>query len=170
MSPSGFVKNGQTAEAISNYVSNIPNMTKDQVGHDLGYGVEKTAEIVIATKGVSMIKNAMNTARAAEIGNTIGTLREASQGTGNFVLGEASAKSSNKLGKMWVGDNAKLASDGKTLVSEDGLKQYRPPAVKKSSFATTGTQSNFQSRPIPSGPWQNNGHLNITKKQPWQLW
>jgi hypothetical protein len=143
-------------------------MSKDQIGHDLGYGLEKTAEVVVATKGTGLIKNSINSIRASELGNTIGTLREASQGTGNFGLGEATAKSSNNLGKMWVGDNAILASDGKTLISQDGLKQYRPPAPKNSPYANTGVQSNFQSRSVPSGAWQNNGHLNITSYKFWK--
>ena len=151
-----------------NYAANVPNMTKDQIGHDLGFALEKTAEAVVATKGVGMVKNAINAAEATELGNTMGTLREASQGTGNFGLGEATAKSSNKLGNIWVGDNAKLASDGKTLVSQDGLKQYRPPAAKNSPFSTTGVQSNFQARPTPSGAWQSNGHLDITPKPWWK--
>lgn len=167
----GMMKNAQTVKATANYVANIPNMTRDQLGHDLGFGLEKTVEVVVATKGASLVTKTVKGAQAAELGNTIGTLREASQGVGNFGLGEATTKISNKLGKIWVGENATLASDGKTLVSADKLKQYRPPSAKNSPFATTGVQSNFQSREIPSGAWQNNGHLNITPTNPfWQFW
>lgn len=49
------------------------------------------------------------------------------------------------------------------MISADGLRQYRPPTLKpNSSYATTGIQANFQSRDVPKGEWQNNGHLNIT--------
>jgi RHS repeat-associated protein len=54
ISPTGISKNIETGNAAANYVSNIPNMSKDQIGHDLGYGLEKTGEAVVGTKGVSL--------------------------------------------------------------------------------------------------------------------
>lgn len=171
VSPTGMLKNAQTGEAVVNYVSNVPNMSKDQIGHDLGFGMEKVVEVVVATKGVGAIKNAINTARTSELANTMGVLREASQGTGNFSLGEATAKMSNKIGKIWAGDGATVASDGKTLVSADKLKQYRPPSPKNSPFATTGVQSNFQSRVSTATGFTSNGHINITPTKPfWKVW
>lgn len=59
----------------------------------------------------------------------------------------------------WVGDNPTLASDGKTWVSQDGLRQYRPPSYKPN---LDYTQANFESRNVPQGQWQSNGHLNIS--------
>lgn len=101
----------------------------------------------------------------------MGILREASQGVGDFSLGQATAKTSNSIGKIWAGEGATVASDGKTLVSVDKLKQYRPPSTKSSPYATTGVQSNFQSRASTSTGFTNNGHLNITPAKPfWQFW
>ncbi|RBL88335.1 DUF6443 domain-containing protein [Chitinophaga flava] len=40
-----------------NYVADIPNKTKDQIGHDLGYGAEKVGESVIVSKGGTLIEN-----------------------------------------------------------------------------------------------------------------
>ena len=92
-------------------------------------------------------------------------LRTAANSKGNFGLGIASEIQANKLGQAWVGEGATLASDGKTLVSADGLRQFRPPTIKpNSSYATTGIQANFESRYLPKGEWQSNGHLNITGK------
>lgn len=93
-------------------------------------------------------------------------LREASSGRvlskGNFTLGEATASQSQILGEAWVGPGSRLASDGTTMVSADGLRQYRPPAAKpNSSYATTGVQANFQGRVSIQTTWTSNGHLNI---------
>jgi RHS repeat-associated protein len=88
----------------------------------------------------------------------IGMLREAAGGKGNFSLGSASASDSNRLGEAWVGPNYDTTSDG-YLTSEDGLRLYRQPSTKP---MWRETQSNFQQRYEPSGPWQSNGHLTIT--------
>lgn len=85
-------------------------------------------------------------------------LREAAVGKGNFGLGEATASEAAELGEAWVGPGAKTASDGVTKVSSNGLRQYRPPSFKPNLGKT---QANFESRPIPEGQWQSNGHLDI---------
>src|SRR5258708_7026397 len=59
-----------------------------------------------------------------------GVLREAAKGKGNFGLGSAAQEQAVAAGRGWVGDNATLASDGKTWVSQDGLRQFRPPSYK----------------------------------------
>jgi filamentous hemagglutinin len=61
--------------------------------------------------------------------------------------------------QAWVGDNAILSSDRTTWVSEDGLRQFRAPSFKPS---LNRWQANFESREVPRGPWQRNGHLDIT--------
>lgn len=83
-------------------------------------------------------------------------------GKGNFGLGEATTKQSAILGEAWVGPGYRVASDGKTMISADGLRQYRPPAKKpNSSWTTTGVQANFQGRISTKTSWTSNGHLNI---------
>ena len=64
-------------------------------------------------------------------------------------------------GRAWVGRNYRMASDGKTLLSEDGLRQYRPPSYKPT---LEKTQANFEQRWERSGQWQSNGHLDITDR------
>jgi filamentous hemagglutinin len=59
-----------------------------------------------------------------------GILRDAAAGKGNFGLGEATEKVAEEAGKAWVGPGYKVAGDGKTLVSSDGLQVYRPPSLK----------------------------------------
>ena len=98
---------------------------------------------------------------AKSLGKEVGILRDAARGKGNFGLGSATKTEANKLGKAWVGDGYKVASDGKTLVSKDGLRQYRPPSYKP---RLDRTQANFEQR-VPgqqSTRWQSNGHLDIT--------
>lgn len=88
-----------------------------------------------------------------------GQLRDASKG--NFNIGTGTREQADALGKAWVGDGRKVASDGKTLVSSDGLKQYRPPTYKPNQGKA---QANFEQRfsGQESKRWLSNGHLNVT--------
>jgi len=88
----------------------------------------------------------------------IGILQAAAQGKGNFALGSATAGESDMLGQAFVGPGATVASDGRTLISADGLRQYRPPSFKPNLNLT---QSNFERRFVAQGQWQSNGHLDI---------
>jgi hypothetical protein len=56
------------------------------------------------------------------------------------------------IGKAWVGEDFRLASDGKTMISSDGLRQYRPPSFKPNlpaQYGGPGYQANFEWRTIP---------------------
>ena len=64
-----------------------------------------------------------------------------------------------ELGHAWVGVNHTIASDGKTLVSADGLRQFKSPSFKPRLGIT---QANLEWRNIARGQWQGNGHLDIT--------
>lgn len=88
-----------------------------------------------------------------------GVLRDAAKGKGNFGLGSATQEQADAAGQAWVGNGASLASDGKTWVSQDGLRQFRAPSFKPN---LNQWQSNFEWRVVPRGPWQGNGHLDIT--------
>lgn len=101
-----------------------------------------------------------------------GMLRKASSSKGNFRIGTATRAEADAMGKAWVGEGYTVASDGKTLVSSDRLRQYRPPTPKNSSYATTGTQANFEELQSLKNTskqghesWKlkimRNGHLNI---------
>jgi len=87
-------------------------------------------------------------------------LREAAKGKGNFNIGSATRAEANAMGEAWVGEGYKIASDGKTLVSKDGMRQYRPPTYKPK---LKKYQANFEQR-VPgqkSKRWQSNAHLDI---------
>lgn len=78
---------------------------------------------------------------------------------GNYGLGSATHADAERLGREWVGDDARLSSDGKALVSKDGLRQYRPPSFKPDLGRE---QANYEKRLEPDGKWTSNGHLDIT--------
>ena len=95
---------------------------------------------------------------SATLAKYMNILRQAARLKGNFGLGEATAEEALEVGQAWVGGEATLAGDGKTLVSADGLRQFRPPSFKPNLGKV---QANFESRPVPSGQWQTNGHLDV---------
>ena len=95
-------------------------------------------------------------ALAAQMARYRGILQTAARNKGNFSLGEASASEAAELGSAFVGPGARTTGNG-ALLSENGLRQYRPPVNK--SYG--GTWANFETRSIPSGEWQSNGHLEI---------
>ena len=89
-----------------------------------------------------------------------GMLRSAAQGKGNFGVGQATEAVADRLGRAWVGSSPILANDGRTLISQDGLRQYRPPSFKPNLGKV---QANFEQRLVPQGQWQSNGHLDIVE-------
>lgn len=74
-------------------------------------------------------------------------------------IGNATRSEAMELGHAWVGANYTTASDGKTLVSADGLRQFKTPSFKPRLGIT---QANLEWRNIARGQWQGNGHLDIT--------
>ena len=98
--------------------------------------------------------------RSTSLAEEVGIVRDAARGKGNFALGAATADDATRLGRAWVGEGFKVASDGRTLISRDGLRQYRPPSYKP---ALKRFQANFEQRPLPDGAWGSNGHLDIIK-------
>jgi RHS repeat-associated protein len=87
-----------------------------------------------------------------------GIVRDAAKGKGNFGLGTGTLDEAMTAGKSWVGDGFNIASDGKTMISADGLRQFRPPSFKPKLGKT---QANFEWRNVNQGQWQGNGHLDI---------
>lgn len=83
----------------------------------------------------------------------------------NFSIGTGTAADADRLGKVWVGDGARpMNGVAGGLVSADGNRVYRPPAVKPNTctqFVPTGAQASFQR--LESGVVTSNGHLNIAK-------
>ncbi|MDE9566053.1 hemagglutinin repeat-containing protein [Xenorhabdus bovienii] len=84
----------------------------------------------------------------------------------NFSVGMGTVADADRLGKIWIGDGGKLVDNQAKCpgcwISADGARLYRPPTNKKSQFAVTGVQANFQLFD-KSGNVISNGHLNVTK-------
>lgn len=88
-----------------------------------------------------------------------GMLQDAARGKGNFGVGSATREQAEAVGHAWVGSNPRVASDGKTLLSADGLRQYRPPSWKPNLGRT---QANLEWREPGQTGWHGNGHIDIT--------
>jgi RHS repeat-associated protein len=87
-----------------------------------------------------------------------GALRHAARTKGNSGMGQATRDEAEAMGKAWVGPGHRTASDGKTLISNDGLRVYRPPSFKPKQGKE---QANFEWRSSPGGLPTGNAHLDI---------
>lgn len=77
-----------------------------------------------------------------------------------------------KLGEAFVGPNYRIMSNGKGLVSEDGLRTYRFPADKRGydringrPWSKTGKQVNFETK-NEDGDVVANIHLDVENIRP----
>lgn len=113
---------------------------------------------IISNSGPSGPKRSSSGSGGLTLGEMIGTLRQAAKTKGNFGMGKATRAEAQVMGEAWVGPGARVASDGKTLISADGLKVYRPPSNKP---RLGKEQANFEWRTSPGGPPVGNGHLDI---------
>lgn len=97
-----------------------------------------------------------------KLGEYVGRLREAGRTKGNFDLPKGTKNEANFLGESWVGPNAKQVpyqgQPGQFIyISQDGLKQFRPPVVKPDGR----TLANFQWKDPVTGSWFGNGHMEV---------
>ena len=89
----------------------------------------------------------------------MGIVREAFQPKGNYGLGWASRSEAEELGADFVGPGfTRNRRDPGILISQDGLRQYRPLSYKPNMGRT---QANFERRLEPGGQINANGHLDI---------
>jgi hypothetical protein len=121
-------------------------------------GLKNVTEVGITIYGnFEIIRGFVEVASLRTVTNI---LENAAQGDGNFGLGTATHDEAMMAGRNWVGDGYRVASDGKTLISKDGLRQFRPPSFKP---RLNMSQANFESREVSKGQWLNNGHVDIIK-------
>jgi hypothetical protein len=114
------------------------------------------------------LKEGLNTQNLDNIAKQDPRLEAAIKGSGtrnpNFSVGAGTQKEADRLGKIWVGDGAKLTTDGKGWVSADGTRVYRFPKEKPNTpaeFTNTGIQANFEI--LKDGKRVSNGHMDVTK-------
>ncbi|WP_063126297.1 hypothetical protein [Nocardia fusca] len=95
--------------------------------------------------------------RVVEIVHRAGT------GAGNFGIGRAGWAEADAAGLAWVGAEARRLPYGNThrWVSEDGLRQYRPPQQKPSG---RGVEANYESRSETGRHWESNAHLEVEEE------
>ncbi len=87
-----------------------------------------------------------------------GILRDAIGGKGNFGLGSSGLQDALRLGESWVGSGARSLSNGKGMISQDGLRVFRYPSYKPNLNKIQGNFERYlpgSRRPI------GNGHLDI---------
>lgn len=89
-----------------------------------------------------------------------GMLRCANKGKGNFGMGAATFEQARVMGEAWVGSGFRASTNGKALISLDGMKQYRIPSYKPN---LNKFQANFERKfeGQLTNTWQTNGHLDI---------
>ncbi|HEV7203443.1 MAG TPA: hypothetical protein VGN18_02470 [Jatrophihabitans sp.] len=85
-------------------------------------------------------------------------LRRCRSSDGFFYAGSATREEADAAGRAWVGEDAHLSRSGNAWISQDGLKQYRPPMMKQKRGVV---QANFERRPDRSSDWIHNGHVTI---------
>jgi hypothetical protein len=55
----GLMMRTQMGMAVNDYLSNIPNMSAYELGHDVGFVSEKVLEIALVSRGTSLTVNAV---------------------------------------------------------------------------------------------------------------
>lgn len=76
----GMMLRAQMAQSVSNYVTNIPNMTAYEVGYDVGYGTEKIVEGVVLSRGAGALASGIRGVGSAAASNGIRSLGAAAKG------------------------------------------------------------------------------------------
>ncbi len=85
------------------------------------------------------------------------------------VSGSVTPTEARALGERFVGPGFRTSkTQPNTIISQNGLRQFRGPSAKKGinpvtgkRYSNTGVQANFQSRTAPSGRFTTNVHLDV---------
>lgn len=70
-SPTGMRKNIGTGIAVTEYISTIPNMSAEELGHDIGFGLEKIGEAALLSKGAGAVSNVLKGGEVVEVANAV---------------------------------------------------------------------------------------------------
>ncbi len=102
------------AKGAVNYVSDLPNKSSEQIGHDVGFGLEKVAEAVALTKGAGAVKGALTTTTLYRAGSAA----EVADVAANGVRTQAGGYETGKLFATSAGDASQF---GKNNFGLDGI-------------------------------------------------
>lgn len=126
---------------------------KETIANVASIGLMFVPGLGAAAVAVRVVSTAIKIAKVARAGESLAK------------FGQVSRLTSNLAGRIYTG--RPLASIGKSLVSRDGLRQYRPPVFK---VRQGYVQSNFQYRSSlkysfknPNQPGAYNGHLRVRR-------
>jgi RHS repeat-associated protein len=115
-------------------------------------------------RGAILGVGAFSLARQQGLAAASGLLRAAITQKGNYGLGTATLRASERLGRAFVGKGARLSRNGRALVSEDGKRVFRFASQKRGGVR----QANFERRDavMKDGEvvrWTvvGNGHLTV---------
>ena len=103
--------------------------------------------------------------------NKMKRIRNATAAGGNRgITGSVSADEARRLGEAFVGEGHRAMSNGKGLVSADGLRTFRFPSAKRGinpdtmePWSKTGIQVNFETKLRPGTPSTSNVHLDVIR-------
>ena len=88
-------------------------------------------------------------------------LERVNNGRGNYGVGRGTYAEALEAGKKWVGEGYSTSSKNKNiLISKDRKRQFRAPSHKPH---LGHSQANFESRESSTGPFTNNGHMDIVE-------
>jgi hypothetical protein len=130
----GTFANGAVTGAFS-YLFNGRNLTggqKDSIAADVESAAEDIGEAVGAeivglgpedpvadvVAGERLVEAAEDAAKITKI------VVKSATAKGLFGLGKGTSELSEKAGKAWVGEGARLSRSGRAWISKDGLRQY----------------------------------------------
>jgi filamentous hemagglutinin len=135
-----------------------------------GSGVATTAKVVTAEGTANaatypLLKNQLATENLMNIAAQDSRLAKAVAGEAG--IGSGTAAEADRLGRVWVGDGARLAKDQVNcpgcLWSADETRFYMAPTLKPNTpaeYSPTGVQANFEQ--WSNGKKISNGHLVVT--------
>ena len=129
MTPEKVQAMAQTGENIINGVQNIPIMTKDDWGHAVGFGLEKTVETVVATKGVGMVANAVKAAGSTTLFRAVSGA-ELTDAAANGVRNIGTGYGTGKLFATTASDAAAYGK-GNYLMELAGGSEGTPNSIMK---------------------------------------
>ena len=137
------------------------------------YGLKVSERGVLAV-GRESIEAGIRAARrggrlARHLRSKMRRIRNAIAAGGNRgVTGSVTTDEAMQLGVEFVGPNYRVMSNGRGIVSTDGMRQFRFPSPKRGidpmtgePFSRTGVQVNFEQRATASGEWTSNVHLDV---------
>ena len=175
---------GASLRVARNYSAKIPkeanaNSKLPLVGEITEYG-NQTTRISTGAENIALypkLKEHLFQENLHNIGRLDPKLQEVVEHLGsnlNYrVRGVSTYEESNRLGRLWVGENYSVVKKGGVEIgwnSADGLRGYRFPTQKRNSnYAETGVQANFETYKINSINNRKekigNAHLNIMERK-----